>query len=81
PSVVYRWDGTPLAAVPLQTDYYFVHSYEVQADDLKDVAATVPVGNGHITAAIHRDNIMGVQFHPERSARGGQAFLDGFMAL
>ena len=81
PTAVGRWDRTPLAVAPLRTDYYFVHSFEVQADDAKDVAAVIPVGNGHITAAIQRDNIMGVQFHPERSATGGQAFLDGFMAL
>lgn len=81
PTAPGRWDGTPLAAAPAQTDYYFVHSFAVQADNPNDVAATVPVGTGRVTAAIHRDNVMGVQFHPERSAAGGQAFLDGFMAL
>ncbi|MFT7493375.1 MAG: glutamine amidotransferase [Alteromonas macleodii] len=81
PTVAGRWDGTSFAAAPGQSDYYFVHSFEVQADDPTEVAATVPVGTRHITAAIHRNNVMGVQFHPERSAVGGQAFLDGFMAL
>jgi glutamine amidotransferase len=76
-----RWEKTAFAATSPQTAYYFVHSFAVQADNPADVAATVPVGTGHVVAAIHRDNIMGVQFHPERSARRGQAFLDGFMML
>ncbi|KKL18023.1 hypothetical protein LCGC14_2479660 [marine sediment metagenome] len=76
-----RWNGTPLATTPPETDYYFVHSFAVNAADPADVAAIVPVGAGHVTAAIHRDNIFGVQFHPERSADGGQAFLAGFLAL
>lgn len=81
PTALGRWEGTSFAAAPPQTDYYFVHSFEVQADDPTDVAATVRVGTGYVTAAIHRNNVMGVQFHPERSGVGGQAFLDGFMAL
>ncbi|QIE47921.1 imidazole glycerol phosphate synthase subunit HisH (plasmid) [Pseudohalocynthiibacter aestuariivivens] len=81
PTTEDRWQGTPFASTPPQTDYYFVHSYSVDASDPADVAATVPVGTGHVTAAIQRDNITGVQFHPERSANGGQAFLAGFLAL
>lgn len=76
-----RWDGTLFATLPPSTDFYFVHSFAVQADDPTDVAAEVAVGSGRVTAAIRKDNITGVQFHPERSAAGGQAFLDGFMAL
>ena len=81
PTAANRWQGTPFAATPPQTDYYFVHSYSVKAEDPAVVAATVPVGTGHVAAAIHRDNVIGVQFHPERSANGGQAFLAGFLAL
>jgi glutamine amidotransferase len=80
PTTPDRWQDTPFAATPPQTDYYFVHSFSVDAADPADVAATVPVGTGHVTAAIQRDNVTGVQFHPERSADGGQAFLAGFLA-
>ena len=81
PTTSIRWQNTPFAATAMDTDYYFVHSYEVQAQDPNDVAATVPVGTSSVTAAIHRDHIMGVQFHPERSALGGHQFLKGFLAL
>lgn len=76
-----RWDDTPFATLPPSPDFYFVHSFAVQADDQGDVAAEVTVGSGRVTAAIRKNNIIGVQFHPERSAAGGLAFLDGFMAL
>lgn len=76
-----RWKCTPFAALPMPTDFYFVHSFAVQVDDPKDIAAEVAVGSCRLTAAIQKDNIHGVQFHPEKSARGGQVFLDSFMTL
>lgn len=53
---------------------YFVHSYAFHADDRSDVAASVDYG-GDVIAAVARDNIVGVQFHPEKSQAYGLDFL------
>jgi glutamine amidotransferase len=47
---------------------YFVHSYHFIAERPQDVLATVDYG-GPVTAIIGRDNLLGVQFHPERASR------------
>ena len=50
---------------------YFVHSYYVEPEDISINAATVTHGSQTVTAAIARDNLMAVQFHPEKSADNG----------
>ncbi len=46
--------------------FYFSHSYHLVCNDPADVAATATYGY-EFTAAVHRDNILGTQFHPEKS--------------
>lgn len=75
-----RWQGTAFSGVADGSDFYFVHSYAAKMSNPQDVAAVAHAGVGGITAAIQRDNITGVQFHPERSADAGLAFLSGFLA-
>lgn len=58
---------------------YFVHSYHFIADDPQTVLATVDYG-GPIAAVIGRDNIAGVQFHPEKSQKVGLRLLANFLA-
>ena len=58
--------------------FYFVHSYYVRCDREADVAATASHG---ITfhAAVARGNIVGTQFHPEKSHRFGLSLLRSFV--
>lgn len=58
--------------------YYFVHSYSAHLDEEADVYARVDYG-GPMVASIGRDNVMGVQFHPEKSHRFGMALLGKFL--
>jgi glutamine amidotransferase len=58
---------------------YFVHSYAFHATNASDVLATTDHG-GPVTAAVGRGNILGVQFHPEKSQAWGLAFLGRFLA-
>jgi imidazole glycerol-phosphate synthase subunit HisH len=60
---------------------YFVHSFYVNPVDTKINAATVTHGSQTVTAAIARDNLMGVQFHPEKSSHNGLQILSNFVAL
>jgi glutamine amidotransferase len=57
---------------------YFVHSYHFIADRPQDVLATVDYG-GPVTAIIGRDNLLGVQFHPEKSQQMGLNLLASFL--
>ena len=59
---------------------YFVHSYAPIVDDPADVAATIAINGHDIPVAIRRENILGVQFHPEKSGPAGLRFLASFIA-
>lgn len=58
---------------------YFVHSYHLAAEQAGDVIATADYG-GPITAAVGRDNMVGTQFHPEKSQSLGLKLLANFLA-
>ncbi|SHO64090.1 glutamine amidotransferase [Pseudoxanthobacter soli DSM 19599] len=58
---------------------YFVHSYHLAAARPEDVIATTDYG-GPVTAVVGRDNVVGTQFHPEKSQRLGLALLANFLA-
>ena len=57
---------------------YFVHSYHFKAQYAEDVLATTSYG-GPITAAVAKDNLAGVQFHPEKSQTLGLALIANFL--
>lgn len=57
---------------------YFLHGYHFEASDEADVAATTVHGS-ELVAAIAKDNILGVQFHPEKSQAYGVNFLGRFL--
>ena len=66
--------------LPSGTDMYFVHSYAMQVEVPQDAWATVDYGVP-VTAVVGRDRVMGVQFHPEKSARAGLQLLKNFLAI
>jgi len=55
-------------------DYYFIHSYHFKAKNPEDVTMTVIYDN-EMVAALQRDNIYAVQFHPEKSQEVGMRLL------
>ncbi len=59
---------------------YFVHSYYLQAEDRKDVAAVTEYGV-EIDASVEHGRIFACQFHPEKSSGTGLAILDHFIHL
>ncbi|MGK7952914.1 MAG: imidazole glycerol phosphate synthase subunit HisH [Xenococcaceae cyanobacterium] len=59
---------------------YFVHSYYVEPTNPQVSSAMVTHGSQKVTAAIARDNIMAVQFHPEKSADNGLKILANFVS-
>ena len=67
-----------LRGLPSNADAYFVHSYHFVTDRDSDVLSRVDYG-GPVVAAIGRDNLIGVQFHPEKSQAVGLRLLGDFL--
>ena len=57
---------------------YFVHSYHLDATRSEQVLATTEYG-GPVTAAVGRDNLVGTQFHPEKSQELGLSLIANFL--
>jgi imidazole glycerol-phosphate synthase subunit HisH len=67
--------------IPLGPDglhAYFVHSYELKTAQRGDLVAQADYG-GPLTAVVGRDNMIGTQFHPEKSQRLGLALIANFL--
>ncbi|MEO0455037.1 MAG: imidazole glycerol phosphate synthase subunit HisH [Cyanobacteria bacterium P01_A01_bin.114] len=60
---------------------YFVHSYYAAPTDPSVIAATVTHGTQSVTAAVAKDNLMAVQFHPEKSSTSGLQVLANFVEV
>lgn len=67
--------------LPVDPWVYFVHSYYADPVEAKTIAATITHGSQTVTAAIARDNLMAMQFHPEKSSTAGLKILSNFVAL
>ena len=66
------------AGLDANANAYFVHSFEMKPDSAAHLLATTSYG-GPVTAAIGRDNIVGTQFHPEKSQGVGLKILANFL--
>jgi imidazole glycerol-phosphate synthase subunit HisH len=59
--------------------YYFVHSYFVACYEKSDILAQTNYGGVSFVSAFQRENILGVQFHPEKSHKFGKDFFKFFL--
>nr|WP_255763620.1 imidazole glycerol phosphate synthase subunit HisH [Pelomonas sp. P7] len=62
-----------------ESRFYFVHSYHVHCRDREDALLAAQYGSVVFDAAFERENILGFQFHPEKSHRFGMALLKAFL--
>lgn len=71
----------PITSAIEQGDHaYFVHSYHATGVKPSEILVTTEYG-GNIVAMVGRDNIVGTQFHPEKSQRLGAIVLDNFLQM
>lgn len=61
--------------------FYFMHSYHFVPDDNNTIKATTQYGDLEIVSAVGKDNIFGVQFHPEKSQGDGLRLLRNFLEM
>jgi glutamine amidotransferase len=60
--------------------YYFVHSFYIELDDEHDILTKTSYGN-EFCSSLEKDNIYGVQFHPEKSHKYGMKLLKNFSEI
>ena len=64
---------------PSGEHYYFVHSYYVEPARPEDIMWMTTYGGIRFPAAVRHQNVLGCQFHPEKSQRSGLKFLRAFL--
>jgi glutamine amidotransferase len=76
-----RWerDSRLIGTIPSETPFYFVHSFSPRPRSM-EVLGTASYG-ARFACAAERDNIFGVQFHPEKSSAAGLQLLSNFAAI
>lgn len=77
--VVYAGDHPMVDALPERDVYYFVHSYRPEPTDETIIVGRANYG-GPFAAAVAKDNVFAVQFHPEKSQSSGKRLLDAYRA-
>lgn len=71
-------DHALLEGLPVRPNVYFVHSYQFIPADASNRLATVDYG-GEVTAIVGKDNMVGTQFHPEKSQAVGLQVISNFL--
>ncbi len=75
--VRFEGDHPMLESLPSSDVYYFVHSYRPEPTDPEIIVGRTDYG-GVFAAAVAKDNIFAVQFHPEKSQSAGKRLLDAY---
>lgn len=71
---------TILDRLPERNSTYFLHSFHAVPSDETSILATARYGGHDLTAAVRKDNVVGCQFHPEKSGDVGLAILRNFLS-
>ncbi len=78
--VEYEQTGLLYKNIPSGTDFYFVHEYRLNLEGIpSDWTLGIANHESPFVASYERENVMGVQFHPEKSQTNGLALLKNFL--
>ena len=66
--------------IPNESDFYFIHSYHFVPVCEDRIIATTPYCGG-VVSAVQKNNVFGVQFHPEKSSKSGRKLLENFLKV
>ena len=78
--VLFKSDNKIFNGIINKKDFYFIHSYYFEPDDAKHIIG-VTVYEKKFASVINKENIYGVQFHPEKSLKFGIKILENFLKL
>ena len=78
--VEFKQDHPIFKGLPSQTFFYFVHSYFVESEDESNVLGVTDYGMRYASIC-GRGNVVGVQFHPEKSQTAGLKLLKNFAEM
>lgn len=76
-----KWNNSILKESAQETCFYFVHSYYAKPGNDENVLALSRFGSLEFAAAVIKDNVVGTQFHPEKSGEDGLKLLNLFLNL
>lgn len=77
-SIELQYDHPVFKGARVTADYYFVHSYCFMAEQDKDILGFTQYDDQTFVSAVARGNIIGLQFHPEKSQVSGLRLLENF---
>jgi glutamine amidotransferase len=77
-TVEFRQRNKLVEDIPKETRFYFVHSYHFKCNNQENILTTTNYGFEFVSAVV-KDNIYGVQFHPEKSHKFGMQLLKNFV--
>jgi len=78
--IYFREDEALFDGIETGSDVYFVHSHAVTCDQPEHVLATCSYGL-EFAAAVKKDNVLGCQFHPEKSHKLGLKIIQNFVGM
>jgi glutamine amidotransferase len=76
-----KWNGTALQGITNGADMYFIHSYILQPKQHEHILAETEYGGLRFPSVIGAGNILGCQFHPEKSATEGLRIIENFVRI
>ena len=79
-NVQFQKDSKIFNGIENNSDFYFVHNFAVKCSDEKSVLATTNYDVDFVSA-FQKDNIYGVQFHPEKSSSSGLKIIQNFLEI
>ncbi len=79
PAPTSNWEKTVFKFIEPGEEAYFVHSWMVEPNDPSVLLSVAEYGGHMITAAIHKDQFTGCQFHPEKSGPTGLKIIKAFI--
>ena len=75
-----RFTHPVFEGIPDEANFYFVHSYYAEPEDISVVAGTTSYGVSMCSVLI-KDNLIATQFHPEKSGKHGLKMYDNFLKV
>lgn len=76
-----EWKGSCLEGIKTDEYFYFVHSFMAVTENKENLLAQCEDEGAVVSAAIKKDNITGLQFHPEKSGEVGLRVLHNFITM